>query len=242
MEQEPPDQPEQRETISALDPSLPSVPPAQADMTSPPTPPRSARPFILLAVGVVAVAIAAAYSLGRRGEAPPPPDPTATKGLPTQQSTRLATAAGCTPVAVFSNLDVSHVEAPETVEYATEPAMGGPHYGQWANTGVHADEVPAEMLAHNMEHGHVIVWYDPRLPGHYLDALVPIVERHATGVVLTPRAQLGPAGVAVAFTSWGRLSTCAVPTTPAAVGDFAEDFVRTYGANGPEGFIAGDPA
>lgn len=52
-----------------------------------------------------------------------------------------------------------HVDNGTTVEYDTDPPTSGPHYPNWAEPLIHRENVPYEMLVHNLEHGHIVIYY-----------------------------------------------------------------------------------
>ncbi|MDZ4284196.1 MAG: DUF3105 domain-containing protein, partial [Patescibacteria group bacterium] len=43
--------------------------------------------------------------------------------------------------------------------YTSNPPTSGPHYPDAIKAGVYDEPVAEEYLVHNMEHGHVILWY-----------------------------------------------------------------------------------
>lgn len=56
-----------------------------------------------------------------------------------------------------------HVQAGTDVDYQYMPPSGGPHYDDWVNGGYfeEGNAPPLGELVHSLEHGAVIVWYDP---------------------------------------------------------------------------------
>jgi hypothetical protein len=116
------------------------------------------------------------------------------------------------------------------------------HYGSTTATGAHAGEVAPELFVHNLEHGHVVITYDPSLLGPDAQAALEAVARaRNTGVVLTPRRALSSVRAAIGFSSWTHSSLCRSPGLPDALYGYADSFVTTYGARGPEGFLPGNP-
>ncbi len=55
----------------------------------------------------------------------------------------------------------NHVSGGTDVDYDTVPPTSGPHYGDWVPPGFYDQEQSYEELVHNLEHGHVVVYYDP---------------------------------------------------------------------------------
>jgi hypothetical protein len=50
-----------------------------------------------------------------------------------------------------------------TDPYSSLPATSGPHWGTPANWGVYSTPQAESQLIHNLEHGGVVIWYDPEL-------------------------------------------------------------------------------
>ena len=62
----------------------------------------------------------------------------------------------------FLQEGTNHVAETERVVYSSNPPTSGDHWGRTATWGFYKSNVPAdELLVHNMEHGAVIVWYNP---------------------------------------------------------------------------------
>lgn len=47
------------------------------------------------------------------------------------------------------------------VAYEQTPPLSGPHSEDWVNPGYYEEQQPAERLVHSLEHGAVVVYYDP---------------------------------------------------------------------------------
>lgn len=93
------------------------------------------------------------------------------------------------------------LDAPH-VPYDTNPPTAGPHYQNPVKAGIYDEPVADEYLVHNMEHGHVIVWYN--------------CARQATGLFGIPAAY---ADHAAAHTPPpGALPSGMAPAAPAATG------------------------
>jgi hypothetical protein len=154
----------------------------------------------------------------------------------------LAAAAGCSVVQNPASEGAGHLTAEEEaaktqVEYKTEPPTSGKHSGSTGptSTGVHSSPVPDEDFVHNLEHGHIGVFYDPATtPAAVVDALERWVRDDDQWRFVTPRSELAAKTVQVAFASWGHDSTCAAPTDEDALVRFAEAFAKVYVRGGPE--------
>jgi len=67
-----------------------------------------------------------------------------------------------------------------TDPYSSLPATSGPHWDPSgiANWGVYSTAQPETQLIHNLEHGGIVIWYDPsRLDAGGVDALSQYVTR-----------------------------------------------------------------
>lgn len=81
--------------------------------------------------------------------------------------------------------------------YKTDPPTSGPHYAQPAAWGTSEEEIPDEQLLHNLEHGGVVITYQPTLPKADIDTLRTIAanltmrdnqtSRKGFKVILAPR-------------------------------------------------------
>lgn len=63
----------------------------------------------------------------------------------------------------------NHVDPGTQVDYSTNPPTSGPHYGDWTDPGFYEETPAAGNLVHSLEHGYVVIYYDP-------DALTPEAE------------------------------------------------------------------
>ncbi len=58
---------------------------------------------------------------------------------------------------------ISDVSAPHT-PYQTNPPTSGPHYVQTAPWSISQTQIPDEQFVHNLEHGGIVITYQPSLP------------------------------------------------------------------------------
>jgi hypothetical protein len=54
-----------------------------------------------------------------------------------------------------------HVPQGSQVDYGSDPPASGPHYDRWAPPGLYREDVPTGLLVHNLEHGHIVIYYNP---------------------------------------------------------------------------------
>ena len=84
-------------------------------------------------------------------------------------------------VEVFEDVPTTHTE--EAVDYPTEPPVGGRHAGEWLDCGAYDEQVPAENLVHDLEHGTVVIAHDPDLDA---DEVALLEEQLPQNGILTP--------------------------------------------------------
>ncbi|BAS26949.1 DUF3105 domain-containing protein [Limnochorda pilosa] len=145
--------------------------------------------------------------------------------------------AGSPPVpalAAVENVPVEgrqHVPASVSPEYRSLPPTSGPHYDGVALPGFHETLPQLGLLVHNLEHGHVVIYYHP-------DALSDEVAEHLQKLT---RWYTGPWDAVLAvpwrddpehpliLTAWGK-------RLPLRAYDRAavDAFVDAYRGRGPE--------
>ena len=119
----------------------------------------------------------------------------------------------------------THVASGQTVAYATATPTSGPHTPSAPRCGVLGEQLAPELAVHALEHGSVVIWYQPGLDGDKIGELRAIVGRFDDRVILSSNGQLDQPIVA---TAWNRLK-------PYEPGDpELEEFIETYRGRGPE--------
>jgi hypothetical protein len=119
-----------------------------------------------------------------------------------------------------------------TDPYSSLPATSGPHWDPSgiANWGVYTTPQPETQLIHNLEHGGVVIWYDPeRLDADGIGALEQFVRtQNASGVsgrykfIVSPWGGDDPLPSPVVATSWRWLLELDEADT-AAIDEFARE-------------------
>lgn len=99
-----------------------------------------------------------------------------------------------------------------TTPYSSLPAASGPHWDPSgvANWGVYTTPQPETQLIHNLEHGGIVIWYDPeRLDDEAIGTLEDYVDRQtASGIsgrykfILSPWGGSDPLPAPVVATAW----------------------------------------
>ncbi len=126
-----------------------------------------------------------------------------------------------------------------TDPYSSLPAASGPHWdpSALAEWGVYSTPQPETQLIHNLEHGGVVIWYDPQaLDAASIDALTSYVNTQtASGVsgrykfILSPWGGADPLPAPVVATSWTWLLELETGDT-----DVIDEFAREHYGNAPE--------
>lgn len=115
----------------------------------------------------------------------------------------------------FPIAEAEHIpEGQKATNYNSDPPTSGQHYSQPAEAGFYEEALPDERLVHNLEHGHVVVYYNcTNLTESACDDLKEGIRQamNSAGVVSStqtlkivavPRPDMQNM---VTYTSWGRL-------------------------------------
>lgn len=97
--------------------------------------------------------------------------------------------------------------------YSSLPAASGPHWGTPAAWGAYSTPQNESQVIHNMEHGGLIIWYDPEiLDDAQIAELTSYVDGQvASGIsgrfkfIVSPWGGIEELGNAVAVTTWRRV-------------------------------------
>ncbi|MBA2633749.1 MAG: DUF3105 domain-containing protein [Chloroflexi bacterium] len=97
--------------------------------------------------------------------------------------------------------------------YSSLPATSGPHWGTPAAWGAYSTPQNESQLLHNLEHGGIVIWYDPKaLTEAQVDELASYVDGQvATGIggrfkfILSPWSGDEELGGVIALTAWRHL-------------------------------------
>lgn len=130
------------------------------------------------------------------------------------------------------------------VPYSSVPATSGPMWNTPANWGVYSTPANESQVVHNLEHGGVVIWYDPAaLEGAALAGLSQYVNTQvASGVagrykfILSPWGGADDLGSPIVVTAWR-----AVLELEEADTDVIDDFVRARYGRSPENGGPGPP-
>src|SRR5215213_11412664 len=150
--------------------------------------------------------------------------------IPKQKATTLEAAAkdaGCT-VKQFPSEGRSHVSG--HVDYKTNPPTSGNHFEIPAADGAYAKTPDVEPLVHSLEHGRVVIWYQPNAAPALRGQLKALFDEDNYHLLLAPNGRKMPAQVAAS--SWTRSITC--PKVNDNVWDALRLFRDRYRDQAPE--------
>lgn len=125
-----------------------------------------------------------------------------------------------------------HVESGTSVEYDTMPPTSGPHYSSATDAGFYEETPPLGNLVHSLEHGAVVIYYDPEaLSSSAEEDLTELASTYTdtwASVIVAPHPESSPEAPYV-LTAWRHLLR---------LEEYREDVVRAFLAEflgrGPE--------
>ena len=108
---------------------------------------------------------------------------------------------------IGQNVPVSgrqHLPDGTKITYDTNPPAEGNHYAKPQDAGAYTTPPADGNLVHSLEHGAVILWYNPKkLSKEQIKQLTDIFDSISLSkTIMTPRDSMD---VPIAVTSWGRL-------------------------------------
>ncbi|MDP8958837.1 MAG: DUF3105 domain-containing protein [Actinomycetota bacterium] len=113
-----------------------------------------------------------------------------------------------------------------TPAYNSDPPTSGPHGPQPAPCGVHRSEVPDIAQIHSLEHGAVVIQYQPSLPQEEVERLEDLARDLGDYTLVAPREG---APSPVVLTAWTKRLTLD-EVDEASI----RTFYRRFAGNGPE--------
>jgi uncharacterized protein DUF3105 len=166
----------------------------------------------VLLVGVLVVALVLAFGSG----------PNANAGVlqPDDGGTHIEVGASCRDNPTSCGLAAD--------PYSSLPATSGPHWGTPDNWGVYTSAQPESQVIHNLEHGGIVIWYDPaKVDAAGVQTLTDYVSRQvASGVsgrfkfILSPWGGSEPLPAPIVATAWRYLLPLQTADTN-AIAEFA---------------------
>jgi hypothetical protein len=161
---------------------------------------------ITIGIAVVIITFVALVVMNVRedngGDAPPAPEGVS------------AAKAGCDEIQEFPEEGRDHVTG--EVDYKTSPPTSGDHAETPADAGFYPDPIPKETVVHNLEHGQIVIWYDPNAPQELIDSLEKLADNAndpanagggAAPILAVPYDDM-PAGKTYVMTAWQNSQAC----------------------------------
>lgn len=152
------------------------------------------------------------------------------------QAASASREAGCKPaknVGTYqpSEEDGTHDGAQAFSRYPSIPPASGPHSEDTVSAGVYGSPVDMGAAIHSLEHGAVVVWYDPSVAeSDELAAIEAFLADNDLHVILSPfdypdEGDAGrlPKGAKMALTAWHYNQTCEELSLP-VVADFMSKY------------------
>jgi len=134
-------------------------------------------------------------------------------------------------VETFPDMGRGHLaEGESPPAYNSSPPTSGKHAASSAPCGVYRTEVPDEIQVHNLEHGTIIVQYQPGLAATEIQALEAYARTKPSHILVAPRDDLSDPVVVTSWTRMLRLDTTEVSTI--------DSFYDRYARRGPEVGVA----
>lgn len=133
-------------------------------------------------------------------------------------------------VEVYASEGAAHVAVGEQVTYETNPPNSGSHYARWAPPGFYYQAIDDEIVVHNLEHGHIVVFYKPESLTSEDEAYISTLTKSYTGqwdaIIAVPRPNMDHPYVLAAWRHLLPLDTLERETL--------EAFSDAYRGRGPE--------
>jgi hypothetical protein len=130
-------------------------------------------------------------------------------------------------VQTLPNLGQDHLQpGGKYTNYNSTPPTSGPHDPTPAPCGVTKEPIPNEVQVHDLEHGVIMVQYQPDLDPGQVARLEALARSYASHVIVAPYPGLK---TPVAATAWTKLMAL-----PNADTDKIRSFIGLYREKGPE--------
>jgi len=121
-----------------------------------------------------------------------------------------------------------HVGAGHSHLYNSNPPTSGWHFPQAAEWGVYKEELPDELLVHNLEHGGIWISYRPNIPEDIRQKLENFYNKYGRKIIVTPRSKNDSD---IALAAWTRLDKFSIAEYSE---ERVEKFIKAYRNKGPE--------
>ena len=183
--------------------------------------------LITLGIAALVIALVAALVISDRKKAEGP------VGVAAEE-------AGCSDKEEFEAVGAEHIdEGASHAPYNSTPPTNGPHYEIASDVGFFTTPVEPERVVHNLEHGMIVIWYDPEAPQAVKNDIEAIVEKEPLATVATPFEGLDKNFY---LTAWNKLPSDGEDSEgtgyslgcDAVAQEVVDDFRRDHQGKGPE--------
>jgi len=107
-------------------------------------------------------------------------------------------------------------------QYNSDPPTSGPHASSAAQCGIYREAPPDVNLVHDLEHGVVVVSYDPAVAPEVRDGIENFARDAGTHVIVAPREEMETPITLTAWTHLLRLDEFDRAAIDAFYGEFAQ--------------------
>jgi hypothetical protein len=130
---------------------------------------------------------------------------------------------GLANIQTLPDLGQAHIDRTGPApEYNSNPPTSGSHAPTAAVCGIYRELVPDINLVHDLEHGVVIISYDPTLPESDRQQLEDFARDAGTHIIVVPREGMETPIALTAWTKLLRLNAVDVPSIEGFYGQFAQ--------------------
>lgn len=138
-----------------------------------------------------------------------PPDETSSRSGSTPQTSIVGTEATVGMRETFPDLGREHLSDEDTTaviagtlappQYNSVPPTSGTHSPFWAQCGIYLQAIPDIVQVHSLEHGAVLIQYNPDIDPADISALEEFAREQGSHVVVAPNPAVVPY---IALTAW----------------------------------------
>ena len=130
-------------------------------------------------------------------------------------------------VETFADMGGGHLQPGEAAPaYNSSPATSGPHSPSSTSCGIYIEEIPDVIQVHNLEHGTIVVQYQPVVGDNERALIEEFARSKETHILVAPRTDLTHPVVVTGWTRMLRLGDADLTSIGA--------FYDRYARRGPE--------
>lgn len=161
---------------------------------------------VLAAAAVAAIVVAIGAGLGDGDGASASASEFPAGSVPPAEEADLEVAARQARCELSEDPEEGNTHVEELPDYRANPPSSGDHFAVPAEDGAYTDPPEVGSLIHSLEHGRVIIQFDPPAPDSVKGDLKALYDEDPYHVILVPNATEMP--FEVAATAWTRTLGC----------------------------------